>query len=228
MRSLILTVLVLSQTPEPQTPTVEKRMGDHFSKATEMKAAIVSGKLAEAKAAAAWLGKTEWSPQMSEDWRVPLQKLRAIATRTSIAPDLPTAAMGLGEIGAACAECHRALGGPQVSDSRPPGPASGAQPRMTRHGWAVERMWLGLTTPSDPAWLAGTEALADAPLEPKALGQKADAELKPLANRIRALGERAHAAPPMERATIYGQLLSTCASCHTQSGAAPRAQSSQR
>ena len=90
---------------------------------------------------------------------------------------------------------------------------------MARHLWAMERLWEGLVTPSDAAWAAGSGVLADEPLAGSSFSDdpQLEAELAELAGRIHALG--AEAATVVElgpRGQLYGQMLATCAPCHTR------------
>ena len=66
-----------------------------------------------------------------------------------------------------CGDCHRAkAAGPQFAASqadRERTTSDSLGERMQRHMWAVNRMWEGLTAPSDDAWNAGAQVLANAP-----------------------------------------------------------------
>jgi hypothetical protein len=74
-------------------------------------------------------------------------------------------------------------------------------------------MWEGLTAPSDSAWQAGAEALANLPLEaPKSVHEP---QVAAALREVRDLGQRALDATSLkDRADAYGLFLSTCANCH--------------
>jgi len=55
------------------------------------------------------------------------------------------------------------------------------------------------------------------------LGSNQRPDVQLLANRIRVLGDRAHAAPAAARAEAYGQLLATCAACQAIEPVSPQA-----
>jgi hypothetical protein len=86
---------------------------------------------------------------------------------------------------------------------------------MFRHAWAAERLWEGLTAPSDDAWQAGAAALAHAPTAaPKTRNALPSAVLDGL-NVVRELGAQgANADTPELKERVYARLLVTCAQCH--------------
>jgi hypothetical protein len=91
---------------------------------------------------------------------------------------------------------------------------------MFRHAWAVERLWEGLTAPSDNAWQAGAAALVHAPsVAPQTRPSLPPAIIETL-SLVRRLGEKAsNAENSTARERVYGELLVTCAQCHRSSPA---------
>src|SRR5690606_8853311 len=119
---------------------------------------------------AVWLAEHELGDNLKEEWRSHAEAMKQAAKTLRDAATLDAAARGMGELGQACAECHQALGRPKLGVGAPPEEGSGTQPHMLRHQWAADRLWEGLMAPIDELWLAGSEAMADAPLEKEQLG----------------------------------------------------------
>jgi hypothetical protein len=146
--------------------------------------------------------------------------MREAAQGIGGAEDLSAATAPFVALAEACAGCHSALGGPKVEVGEPPAisESSPLAARMAVHQWALAAMWQGLTGPSKEAWIAGAEALAAAPLTPEQLApdQSVPKEITALATRVHTLGNEAR---NVEDASgipgkIYGELLTTCESCH--------------
>ncbi len=202
------------------TPTVQKRMTEHFTKAAAMKNAVIHGDVATLKKEADWMAKHEL-PQAPESWRSHMQAMHTAAQHAADAKDLPSAAQAVAEMGSACGSCHTALGGPKLEPGAPPAEGSGAALHMVRHQWAADRMWDGLIAPSDVSWSKGADVLADAPLSQRALsGEKSiPPEVELLAQKVHGFGAKGRDAPAATRASLYGDFLATCASCHEKVGA---------
>jgi cytochrome c553 len=87
--------------------------------------------------------------------------------------------------------------------------------RMHRHEWAVDRLWEGLIAPSDSSWAEGADVLESAPFMPQLAVREGGEAIETLGQRLHAFGRRAAAESSAEgRAKLYGELLTTCASCH--------------
>lgn len=96
------------------------------------------------------------------------------------------------------------------------GPGQDLPSQMKRHAWAGERVWLGLTGPSEQALREAYTALADAPMVPtgSAIDAPIPAEAVALELRVHDLAAFLRDAPPSDRARLAGELFSTCAACH--------------
>lgn len=81
--------------------------------------------------------------------------------------------------------------------------------QMHRHAWATEQLWLGLTAPSRVAWVAGAQVVASQ-------GADRNDDLAVALGPLRELGLRAVTARRNERPALYGEILGTCATCHTR------------
>jgi len=141
------------------------------------------------------------------------------------APDLAGAARGAALMAERCGSCHTDSAAKVTFEPLGAAPAgSGAAPHMLRHQWALDRLWEGLVGPDDARWIAGAEALSDAPLAPTDATDKGDlniAEIARLADLAHALGLKARDAKGDARAPLYGEMLTTCQSCHTLATKAP-------
>ncbi len=204
---------------ESATPTLKKRMTEHFTKAAAMKNAVIHGDVATLKKEADWMAKHELS-QAPDNWRSHMQAMHTAAQHAVDAKDLDSAAQAVAEMGAACGSCHKALGGPKLEPGTPPAEGSGAALHMIRHQWAADRMWDGLIGPSDTSWAKGADVLADAPLTERALnGEKSiPPEVELFAQKVHSYGAKGRDAKAAARASLYGEFLATCAGCHGKVG----------
>ncbi|MCA9592869.1 MAG: hypothetical protein KC776_06145 [Myxococcales bacterium] len=238
----LLATLACDKTPEPKAPTssvpprsestaaaaagesaspsLPDLMKRHFTKSTEMEAALIRGKLDEFKEASVWLAEHQISVQLPVSWEQHVDGMTEAARASRDAADVNQAGFAFGSLGRACATCHEQLGGPKITVGRPPAEGSGAQLHMLRHQWAAERMWEGLMAPSDEAWIKGSEVLSDAPLGERALAgaRSVPPKIVILAKQVHGLGNTGRTVKAEDRGKIYGQFLATCAVCHDELG----------
>lgn len=193
-------------------------MTGHFIRVGVIKTAIVQGDLEEAKKLAGAL--TRESDEQPKEWEPYTTALREAATKLTQANTLERAAIELGNLGAVCGDCHKALkSGPkfEVLTER----AADEIPHMRRHEWAINMMWDGLVGPSTERWDLGTAAFPKSPLTAKSL-EKTEAPAEGLAELEAAAHELAQIAARAEtqqkRASDFGSVLSTCAACHSRIG----------
>ena len=146
-------------------------------------------------------------------WAAQAARVRERAAAVAAATTLDDAIHGVARLGAECASCHVASGAtPDLVDpARPPADRNDVASRMTRHRWATDRLWEALITPSDDEWKTGLDVLAATPLPASELGK----DRAPLARKLQRTAETARTSRPADRAQVYGDLLSTCAACHT-------------
>lgn len=196
--------------PDPGT-TGLTRMAQHYSQVHDIQRALINGNIAGARPGARWL-----SEHRGEEYGAAagpsLEMMRNDATILLRQNDILPASRILGRMGVACGDCHLALD-IKVAFTLEEPPTSSAIPatQMARHAWAMDRLWDGLSYPSDAAWKAGAGALTTMPVN---FGNNEQANR--LAARIHDLsGQAAVATTPKERADTYGDLLETCALCHS-------------
>lgn len=135
-------------------------------------------------------------------------------------------ALVLARVGETCGACHGMTGrGPTYELLAQPTDTSGVVPHMRRHLWVTDRLWEGLSGPSELRWQAGLTALLARPLPDEGFeGREEDlaspaAELGPWLRRIGLVALRT--GDPGERAELYADLLTTCAECHAGTRGAP-------
>lgn len=202
---------------EAATPTVPAHMKEHFTKAEEMKAAILRGDLAGFREVAAWMAEHELSADPPADWKKYTDAMQLTAKGARDAKDLKAASAALAAVGQSCADCHGVLGGPkQLELGEPPAEGSGAALHMVRHQWAADKLWLGLMAPSEEAWVKGAEVFADAPLsqEQAAPGKSVSPKVKAMATKVHEQAHRARTVDKAKRAQAYAELMQSCSSCH--------------
>ncbi len=201
-------------------------MHRNLSKTVDIQTGAVQGDLEKARQAASWLleRKDEMIvPPAGVEYQ---QAMLGAAARILEAPDLETVANEAGHLAASCGSCHQAVGGgPRfvVGNMAPGGTSQEAQ--MIRHLWAADRMWEGLVGPSEEAWKAGAEAMAETQSTLadvfRASSSLADPE-RYLREVNRFANEAVGATSLTEKADAYGNLLNTCNRCHSQVGRTTR------
>ncbi|MEO8702166.1 MAG: hypothetical protein ABI867_19135 [Kofleriaceae bacterium] len=191
-------------------------MTEHFVVVSKLERAIARGHLDDAHRHARWIDEHDEAPQLVA-WRPFVDEMRASARAIAETTDLPTAGVLAARLAAACSDCHVATHAVVTFAWEPvPDEAPVLQVQMRRHEWAAERLWEGLVGPSDALWREGTSVLATAKLDTVAASSGASrGDVLALANQVRQLARRATTlSERRDRATLFGELLSTCAGCH--------------
>lgn len=196
---------------------IDSFMLEHFAIVTWARNCVISGTLEALREPLIRLADYEYSSVAPGGWMPFMADLQEAANLTAQADNLDLAASGVATMARVCGDCHRAKAPGSKFDPPPAEPrrkrTDSFDERMQRHIWAADRMWTGLTEPSDAAWNAGASALASLPsTTPKAAR---DPQIAAALQEVREVGARAlEAASSRDRADTYGLLLSTCANCH--------------
>lgn len=197
--------------PEMASPT---HMYAHYEQVGEIRSAVVAGDIDATRGPARWLASHK-GDQFQADAEPALEKMRAEGRVILAQHEVTDIARSVGRMGAACGTCHQVThGGPRVTVGNPPSASTAPAEHMSRHAWAMDRLWDGLVGPSDGAWTAGAAALSGASLDfgTGPVPPQADQ----LAEKVHELGRAARdARDETARAEVYGQLLQTCALCHS-------------
>jgi len=202
--------------PNPET-AAPSHMFAHFMQVGVIQSAVVNGDVDGTRRPARWLANHQ-DPQFPAAAQPALEQMRAEARVMLAQTELVDVARSLARMGTACGSCHQITnGGPDVRLSEAP-PLTGAPDQhMSRHVWALDRLWEGLIAPSNAAWRAGASALVDAPLHFTA-GQQSE-QANEVAAKVHELAATARSATDeKERARVYGELLQTCYLCHEAIG----------
>jgi mono/diheme cytochrome c family protein len=213
--------------PGPQTRAIEPLpreriddfMTEHFIIATWSRDAVINGRLDLLREPMAALAAYDYATVAPGGWMRFVAKMQHAADLTARAANLDGAATGVATMARTCGECHAATGrGPAFASDHRDGRAPSADTfgaRMQRHMWAADRLWEGLTGPSDSAWEAGASALARAPFTAPSTDPPLPADYVRALDEVRELGDRAVASTTLaERADVYGLFLASCAGCH--------------
>jgi mono/diheme cytochrome c family protein len=192
-------------------------MSAHFAEVGTVHEAIIRGDLAAARAAASALAQREFAG-LPESTAPDRQAMKTLASRVAAATDVQSAAAGTASMLGACGDCHRAAGvvpAPALPDRPVVGQTVG---HMLDHQRAADQLMQGLVVPSSALWHLGAQGLRGAPLGTGKLPKdhRLTADVAAAEQRVHALAEDAAAATePAARAAVYGQVLGTCASCHS-------------
>ncbi len=207
---------------EGVTPT-QAHMYAHFDRAGEVHDALVRGELAKAREGAAWIASH------GDGYGVPPESaqqdalMRRYAGQVQQASELHSAAQAAAQMGRTCGDCHRIHKvEPRFLVGSVPPQGGSARAEMALHVWAAERMWEGLVGPQDFAWASGAKALKGGWLDPHAVvSDAADREkVRVMVQTVYQIGSRAEGVSASEeRASLYGEFLTTCIDCHRLTGA---------
>jgi hypothetical protein len=195
-------------------------MSEHMRDAGRIKEAVIAGDLDEVRVPARRLSEQLAADEIPQAQRPHAREAARLAEVALNTDDLAVAAGAVAGLGLACGGCHAAVaGGPRaLAIGGVPTPAEhDPKAQMARHQWAADHLWLALVARTDDAWQTAAEALASAPLNIEDI--TADVELTEdvlrLPDRVHELGRRARMTGSWdERATIYGEVLASCAACH--------------
>lgn len=211
---------VAANTSEPESHSADHgmsaHMAEHFAEAIMLQTAVVNGDLESAKGHARWLAEHEPPSGIPDDATEPLFAFQQAARDVLIAEGIHDAADATARLGKACGDCHGKLGvSNHIASTVPPPLGDGVANRMARHLWAADRMWESLAAPSESVWYAAAEELMEAPLSSQELVGADHDLVNGLSGRVVDLAKRARDSVSWkERAAVYGEFLSTCASCH--------------
>jgi cytochrome c553 len=186
-------------------------MHQNFDLVRAIERLLIRGKLEEAKRFAAAIASAPEEPGL-DAWRTYTIQVRERAGAVARAKDVDDAVRKVALLGGACGNCHGATAVSTEFDNIPKLPLDKQtiEARMLRHRWATDRLWEGLVGNSEIAWGQGLDVLAATPLDEPADRAKLARQLQ----RIAAEARRPSAGPLVDRAIVYGEILSTCASCH--------------
>lgn len=194
-------------------------MHQNYTRAGDLRAALILGDLDGARDAARWIVENETAEWLPSGAVFHLTGLRNAARRVVAARDLRESATAGTDVAAACGTCHTDLA-PAVGTrfgSGAPRTAEDLSTHMLRDSWAASRLWEGLVGPSDAAWDAGAQALAEAPLGERELGASARdvAKARSFAGQVHRTAQEATRATSLQtRKELLAEMLVACAGCH--------------
>ena len=221
---VLLLSLAHAQADAPQTTAVHARMAQHLALTTAARNAVIRGNLEEANAQGKALRSLPIEA-LPADWQQHLSALQTAAKDLESAPNVRIAGQAMGEIGEACASCHRDTnGGPQLTITTLPKQSWTTDSHMPQHLWASEWMWIGMLSNNDEAFLRGAKTLADEPLLPA--GPTRPEWFTETETEVHRIAKEMLAGKDVtERQSLYGPLLTQCGTCHMRlenEGSTPR------
>lgn len=194
----------------------------HYDVSRALERLLVRNNLDDARALAASMASTTEPPAL-EAWARQAAVVHDRAAALASARNIDEACRLAAQVDEACASCHLAAGARPSFDDYPNAPSDQptVEARMARHRWAVDRLWEGMVGNANRPWQAGLDALAVTPLP----FSPAAGDRVALATGLQRLVEQARQRPlttPAERARVYGEILVTCAACHSGRASTPR------
>lgn len=208
---------------QPITPQGDREalMQEHFGSVMRVYEAVTRGDLPTARASARAIAERPDPPNLPPGAAPYLQSMKTAASRVASGATVQETAAAAAAMLATCGNCHRAVG-TMPAHAAPLEPVvGGVIGHMQAHKAAVDLMAQGLTIPSTATWNAGADALATAPLrrgkmptDPKLSGEVLASEtaVHDLAGRARQADDQA------SRAAVYGEIIESCATCHSLHG----------
>jgi mono/diheme cytochrome c family protein len=208
-----------------ESPSVAARMQQHEKHAALLRDSVARGDLASARREARVLADLKLDASADRSWTDPLTAMNAAAAQLADADTQAEASRALARLALTCADCHAQLGRPGSSTFELERETWGVEGHMTLlHHAAALQMWDGLVVPSDDSWNAGARALSGAPLAPELLtpGKTPVPRVGELASHVHELARKATTANDrVTRADLFGQMMTTCATCHQWLGGGP-------
>ena len=192
---------------------VRFHMHENFDLVRAVEKLLVRGKLDEAQNLASGIARAPDEPGLAP-FAPQAIEVRARASVVAKASSIAEALRAEAKLAAACASCHADAGvSPEFrSAAQPPPDKPTVDARMARHLWATDRLWEGLVGDADDSWRAGLDVLAATPLPWKTL----DKDRAPLGKQLQRLADDARKTAHDDRARAYGEILVTCAACHSR------------
>lgn len=203
----------------PPTPTYAAsvkaamdRMHLRYAAALDLEAAVALGDLARVRVDARMIdvlvepGAVGQARQMAES-------VRNAAHRVAIADSPATAGERAATMGRACGRCHEATHA-TVTFLEPTSPPP--DDLMRQHQRAGLQMWEGLIAPDDRLWRTGATGLSAMPSSLLAnVATRSSSDDLDDVTRIERDAHRALDTQDQDtRATLFGQILGSCAHCH--------------
>lgn len=189
-------------------------MHESFDLLRAIEKLLVRGKLDDARSLAKSIAQAPDEPGL-DTWGARAALVRERAAAVANATTVEEGCRREAKLAEACAGCHLEAGVvPEFKPSALPPDKPSVGARMARHLWAADRMWEGMVGGSDEAWLAGLDVLAMPPV------RELPRDRLELARRMQQLADQARQRKSVddlgERARAYGEILATCAACHTR------------
>jgi cytochrome c553 len=149
-------------------------------------------------------------------WRPFAADLLAEATAMAASTNVAEAGGHLGQMALACGTCHTEAGVlEQVTLVALPAEMYDQDVRMDNHQWGSDWMWFGLVTANEDAYRLGATTFTSGRL-PAPTQVVSGTDLMPLLGEVAAVaGRAAESQDDEQRAGHYGELLASCAACHS-------------
>ena len=183
----------------------------------EIEGALVAGDLSLAKSLSARASEGIKAEQKSSPSPYVDEYLSSLE-ELIVSQDVLAAAKASARAGRACGDCHQKLE-VQVLQLEPESQPEGDF--MWQHRWASERMWEGLVGPSPKAWRVGAQKLADLRFNVSEVEAYfvIDDEVSGHVETLRSVAKQAVDAKDRQtQGSLYGDLLGSCAGCHSRIG----------
>ncbi len=200
----------------PEGSSLNRIMQAHFVDALLIRKAVIAGRPEDTSRPANAIVDIRDLDNLPKGWRPFVEHMQETAGRITNSTTPSAAAAAAADLGVSCGLCHQRNGGPKPSTEPEPPRGTTVESGMLHHIWATERLWDGLSVPSDTAWNAGAKALSSSDPFPKQFLKEGGVDVRSAAADFAKLTAKAPTKKTVpERAALYAELLVTCGTCHT-------------
>jgi cytochrome c553 len=208
----------------PRDDIQRLHMHENFDLLRAIERLLIVGSLEEAKRFAAAISEAPHTPAHGP-WATQVIAVRDRAAALARATTVEQACRLEAALAGACASCHVEAGvATQFRTFPVPPDKATVEARMLRHRWAADRLWEGIVSGDVEPWRAGLDVLSAKPLDWGPASSDRATHARTL-QRLAIDARKKKLSTLENRTTDYGEMLVTCASCHTSKPApqpAPR------
>lgn len=206
--------------PSAAPPPLFDHMVGHYATLTTARDALIHGDLDRSRAQLAELAGHPIHEGLSEAEEAMGIAMQQAAAKGATGKNAITVARSVAETAGWCGRCHTQSAVDLKLDAPSPPEGEDVLTHMAVHHWVTDRLWEGLTAPSDAAWTTGATRL----YEDMAVGEhevdhgaERDAPVSAMAAYVHHAGMDAVEAEGLDaRVDVFAGYVATCHDCHAE------------